>query len=916
MKKSIENYSYIFRELEIEKKIEKDAKLIKKIDFKESINRFNLFNNIDMNVVFDPLYGKEPFGSDLISSILLKKMSKNNTKDENIDNLKKNSDAYLIDKKKYSNDIWLEDFILSYPKEFTWNTFKESGSNPYRNPFITEKPMNVFDLFLVKELNHIYSPNEAGIMVDPFLLYESLIFLSLGESSSLFIWDKKHLRFSLSIENLRVTGCTKETTKDIIDFFLSIGTHTFRLQLFKDAIQENALNYDSSVLAFVSCITEILKEYNDILVLELNNINEPLLLLRLIHKYVYIEENLGKLAKFCFRDLENFPEPPFLEIKQGIELLNALYAFVYEDFHINTGNISSISRYLLKCSSQPWLETLEQWIGLQKITPNNEKIWKKKRSGFFIHETDISYLENNVNLNECFKMDNINCLYLPKSFFEDAYNTGKAIRLLYKIQPNHPLCRVFYNREVCKINIQLEWKYKWENINDLTNKINIYKKAVMIEIEKFENSNEYNETVDLKELKKSDKKFKFEFFEYSKQKIINSIKNSINLFESEIENNISPFNKNINEACFLEDIAPIDIIPIHCFIIPLSIQSNLVNNSLVKLFLKNIGLKLHLSLLWKAKLFNDGLFILKLSYALFGSTLGYNKYSLELNCKSRLKGKWPPRPTELTIALQTVLFDTFGSKFLLSKQEFGTESILIGGLSFSIEEMNESEHKKIEDPYNIEALDFLKIVYTPTFPLDEIITDSCLVKYDQLTKFLLRLIRINDIIIKLFGIKANKKMSDYFKITLGFRFHAYHFIRALFFYIFNISLSSNYQGLKKYFKDIELNLSHFTLTSLTHFHLEILDQICFSCFLGPSQTSLAHIITNIFSIILEFSKTFFQYQFYSDIIDKNSLIFITNTLYPSLIEQITKFIEKICDLAKNKGIYTDLIVLFDTEKYV
>lgn len=138
----------------------------------ESMKRFSSFDNIWENIVFEPLYGIEPFGSDLILSTLFKKMPKNNIKDGDISHLKKRSFNCLSHKKIDSDDIWMDDFILSHPKEITWDAFKEPNSNPYRNPFMTEKPMNVFDLFLVKELNHIYSPNEAGMMVDSLLLYE------------------------------------------------------------------------------------------------------------------------------------------------------------------------------------------------------------------------------------------------------------------------------------------------------------------------------------------------------------------------------------------------------------------------------------------------------------------------------------------------------------------------------------------------------------------------------------------------------------------------------------------------------------------------------------------------------------------------------------------------------------------------
>lgn len=102
-----------------------------------------------------------------------------------------------------------------------------------------------------------------------------------------------------------------------------------------------------------------------------------------------------------------FPEPPFHEIKQGIDLLNILYTFVYKNSYTGKKYILSVSRFLLKYSSCPWLKMLEQWIGFQRKTPNEMDLWKEgKNSGFFIHEIN-TYFENNINLDDCFKVKSI-----------------------------------------------------------------------------------------------------------------------------------------------------------------------------------------------------------------------------------------------------------------------------------------------------------------------------------------------------------------------------------------------------------------------------------------------------------------------------------------------------------------------------
>ncbi|KAG4305370.1 hypothetical protein PORY_000926 [Pneumocystis oryctolagi] len=900
--------------IEIVKKIEENGKLIQKINFSENIYETSFLKNSRFFKRINTLYHTESLGTDLIACIVEKSTLKSDITNDLSEDKSVMFKDDCEDKKEDIDDIWLEDDILYYPKQITWDVFKNPLSTPYINPFITEKSMQIFDYLLVRKLNHIYSPQEAGILVDSTLLYKSLLLLSLGESSPLFSWDKKYLKFFLLVENLKVTGCTKESTRSVINFFMSIGTHTSRLGLFVDSVKENALSHDPCVLAFISCITEILKNYRNILVSDLDDIKRPLFLLNYVEKYSHIEESLKNLASLCFRDLETFSEPPFPEIKKGIHLLNMLYTFACENFYRNKKNILPISKFLLKYSSYPWLKMLEQWIGFQKMALNKTTLWKgDKDSWFFIHEKNNCYFENNMNLDEYLKIDNVNCLYLPKLFFQNVYDIGKSIKLLYKLQPNHPLCRIL-NKEIdsLEVNIQLEWRFHWESINNLIKQVKIYKEIMEIEIEKFENFNKCNKVKKIE--KTSTEKSEFNIFEHSKQKIVDSINESISFFENEIKDT-SPFNKDLDMIYSEENVVPIDTIPMYCFMIPLIVQSDLVNKAVMKLFFKDVELKRHLSLLWKVKLFDDGLFILNLSYALFGYSFEHNKYSLELNCGSGLKKKWPPKSIELVIALRNVLVDTFGSEFLLSKKGFGTESSLLGGLSFSVKEINESEFKLIKDPYNIEALDFLKIVYTPSFPLNEIITNSCLIKYDQLTNFLLRLIRMNDIVTKLFDVKTNDKILNNFKMTLKFRFYSRYFIYILSCYVFNIILPLNHDKLNKYLTNIEYNLSQSTFTSLTRFHMEILDHILFSCFLTSSQEVLIHIVTDIFSVILKFSKVFFQYQSQTDILSTNSLIYATNTLYPLLVEHVTKFVQMIHHLAVDKDIYTELDSLLDTKYF-
>ena len=56
----------------------------------------------------------------------------------------------------------------------TWEAFGASRTNvqSHVNPFVTEQTPKVFDELLKRHMNHIYSPNESGVVVDEYLFRE------------------------------------------------------------------------------------------------------------------------------------------------------------------------------------------------------------------------------------------------------------------------------------------------------------------------------------------------------------------------------------------------------------------------------------------------------------------------------------------------------------------------------------------------------------------------------------------------------------------------------------------------------------------------------------------------------------------------------------------------------------------------
>lgn len=86
-------------------------------------------------------------------------------------------------------DVWRDAESLPLPPKTidTWETFGARQSIPGKfhvNPFVTEQEPKVFDQLLRRHMDHIYSPNESGVVVDEYLFREvSLRFVKSNEVS-------------------------------------------------------------------------------------------------------------------------------------------------------------------------------------------------------------------------------------------------------------------------------------------------------------------------------------------------------------------------------------------------------------------------------------------------------------------------------------------------------------------------------------------------------------------------------------------------------------------------------------------------------------------------------------------------------------------------------------------------------------
>jgi hypothetical protein len=179
----------------------------------------------------------------------------------------------------------------------------------------------------------------------------------------------------------------------------------------------------------------------------------------------------------------------------------------------------------------------------------------------------------------------------------------------------------------------------------------------------------------------------------------------------------------------------------------------------------------------------------------------------------------------------------------LSEQPETKEKELPGNLSFAIRDLTGNELITCKDPNAIEALDFLRMQYKPSTTIESVITPKSLEKYDQLFKYLLRLLRMVSVVNGLIhDSTARTSLSgDTHNIFQQFRIESHHFITALNDYVFQVAIGTNWQRFENTLSAIESCIDRDdvdgtidiagSLHRLRKYHEDVLDQILFSLFL-------------------------------------------------------------------------------------
>jgi hypothetical protein len=272
------------------------------------------------------------------------------------------------------------------------------------------------------------------------------------------------------------------------------------------------------------------------------------------------------------------------------------------------------------------------------------------------------------------------------------------------------------------------------------------------------------------------------------------------------------------------------------------VQSRLLNGTLLRLLFRQFSLRENLTLNHSFHLLGNGLFVQHLTRALFNSEA--NTQGLRLDNRSK---QWPPASSELRLGLMGVLSESYGSKDIP------------GNLSFAIRELSDAEIEKCLDANSIHALDFLRLRYEAPTPLDSILSDTAMAKYDDCFRVLLGVLRMLHFVTLLRNAAQQEGSSS---ASQAFAHEAWICVSGLAAYFFDIGIAGPWKQFQHLLDTVEADLAiedeegsfgervAFGISHLRNKHDDMLDTIRSRLFLRSRHDKLRTLIEDMFSHIL------------------------------------------------------------------
>ncbi|KKA23289.1 Gamma-tubulin complex component GCP6 [Rasamsonia emersonii CBS 393.64] len=698
------------------------------------------------------------------------------------------------------------------PKLQSWDGFLDHGFREPASAYLSEFGARGFDAALAYQAS-VTGLENSGRLVRPDVFLHALFRLGLGWNSMFFHYNEQKRAFEKSIRDIRVSGVSLAAIDGLIGNVLQCGTDMQRIRKF--VRQNPAVPDQPSALSSLAGAASVLvygleKRLSTYLGPETSLIQIQALFRR-------CGELVGTLA-----DIVDAVE----KAKYESEIISIL--LVKCDNHVQRLPwMADILHDIIARCTRPWLALVESWIGLRSEKPLSTQLSSMKDSFIEVeYSQDLGVQRIAPPIAEYYYRPEMMPSSVPADQARLVFETGKALRLLKQEQPNHPISR----EDVVDSSDPpaLECAFSWADIEQIQNKASQYERQLRQEILRYHRGDTSKSRRgtrighDAFDGNESDPSLtdNFELIDLDDAKNSTGLLGNSSSLESDSlyskavnHDFLNPESSDITETAFGPPLASV----LYLSLAPtLSLQARLVDYSCLHLLFKVHKLRYHLRIQWRFQLLGDGIFASRLSHALFDPEMasgerkpGVARSGVHTGLRLGNRDTWPPASSELRLVLMGLLAECHEASenrpSTRGMQHETKEKELPGGLSFAIRELRGEELVKCKDPNAIEALDFLRLQYTPPTVLESVITSRSLHKYDRLFKHLLRLLRMVSVVHGLVrdSTARGSLSGDTRNIFQKFRVDAQHFIGALNDYFFQIGVGSTWKRFESTLSKIE-----------------------------------------------------------------------------------------------------------------
>ncbi|KAB5572362.1 Spc98 family-domain-containing protein [Coniochaeta sp. 2T2.1] len=773
------------------------------------------------------------------------------------------------------DDLWLfrGEEVRKQAEIKTWAAFDRGDEAEPTATFLTEASSAAFDALLAAKDNSFrIQYNDQYDVVDSGPYAACLLALALGRSSLLYAWDDANAVFIPTLQLLKLKGYSGQTLEGLSSACNDCGESTRYLRSFVEKIY--AAHASPARTALANAIDKLLLTIQSELGLRAGRIRSILQLQALIQPVrsilVYFRGLIKRLAKS--RSDEQlismiFEEAHSVEYKEDF-LLNAVCE-------------------VLRMVSRPWTDFVEEWIGLKPeeglvMTKNGpgrsfvkveNKMWVDDQ-GFELEEPDYFLDEESMPS------------FVPDDIAREMFETGRNLRFLRTNHPDHPLARPDFI--VASNPPKLEWQFDWDAMSRIEKKAKEYEETLARFLEQGVGRTTNADPASKAAFDGSD--HPFQFYGQDESQINANLLASIEIFNNPIPQTTIPDTNPLHRilstqlfspsptSCAKSDFNPHGtLLPLLSFGPIISAQAKIINTACLRLLFTSHSLRAHLNLQHQYHLLGNGLFLSRLSAALFDADLDTAERQSGVALTGgvmglRLNGRdtWPPASSELRLALMGVLAESYvpppGTPPRVSGK--GVEKLMDDmDISFAVRDLSPEEIEKCVATNGLEALDFLRLSYKPPSALATVFSPVVLVKYDAVFRLLLRVLRMLYVVNQLFrDVVLFGEESEGVEVKVRFRVEAHHFVTRLAAYFFETGVGGPWGRFETWLDAVEGQIgeerkggtSYDGPDRLRERHELALDEIMAGLLLRRRQRPVMGLVEDVFGCILGFAKALRQ----------------------------------------------------------